>query len=87
MDIDNDKIDDTVLALLYLTLHDNSRAWKGYDWQVMNRLYENDMIETLLERRNQWLSPLRARESPSASSRRGRHISVSKPCASIGRAH
>ena len=32
MDIDTDKIDEAVLALLYLTLHDGVRAWKGHDW-------------------------------------------------------
>jgi Domain of unknown function (DUF6429) len=44
MDIDTDKIDETVLALLYLTLHDGFRAWKGFDWDVMNRLHEKGMI-------------------------------------------
>ena len=31
MEIDTDKIDEAVLALLYLTLHDRFRAWKGFD--------------------------------------------------------
>ncbi|EIM30932.1 hypothetical protein U0023_27905 (plasmid) [Microvirga lotononidis] len=31
MEIDHDKIDETVLALLWLTLHDDYRAWKGFD--------------------------------------------------------
>ncbi len=45
MEIDNDKIDETVLALLHLTLHDNGeRAWKSHDWDVMNRLHEKDYI-------------------------------------------
>jgi hypothetical protein len=44
MDIDENKIDETVLALLYLTLHDGDRAWKGFDWDVMNRLHEKGMI-------------------------------------------
>jgi len=29
MATNKDKIDDTALALLYLTLHDGYRAWKG----------------------------------------------------------
>jgi hypothetical protein len=29
MAINKDKIDDAALALLYLTLHDGYRAWKG----------------------------------------------------------
>ena len=43
-DIDTDKIDDAVLALMYLTLHDAGRAWKGFDWEAMNRLHEKGMI-------------------------------------------
>ena len=44
MALDTDKIDDTALALLYLTLHDDCRAWKGMDWGVLGRLHEKDMI-------------------------------------------
>jgi hypothetical protein len=44
MDIDTEKIDEAVLALLYLTLHDGSRAWKGFDWDAMNRLHEKGLI-------------------------------------------
>lgn len=43
--IDEQKIDETVLALLYLTLHDGCRAWKSFDWQAMTRLHENELIE------------------------------------------
>ncbi len=45
MDIDTDKIDDAVLALLQLTLHDANRAWKGHDWDVMDRLYQKGFID------------------------------------------
>ena len=44
MEVDTDKIDDVVLALLYLTLHDGFRAWKGFDWAVLGRLHEKGMI-------------------------------------------
>ena len=44
MEIDRDKIDDAVLALLYLTLDRDGRAWKGFDWDVLNRLYEKGFI-------------------------------------------
>ncbi|GGO80939.1 hypothetical protein GCM10011348_18790 [Marinobacterium nitratireducens] len=44
MDIDEDKIDEAVLALLYLTLHDGARAWKSFDWEAMNRLHEKGLI-------------------------------------------
>jgi hypothetical protein len=43
-DIDIEKIDEAVLALLYLTLHDHNRAWKSFDWDAMNRLHEKGFI-------------------------------------------
>lgn len=45
MNIDEDKIDRAVLALLYLTLHDQVRAWKSFDWDAMSRLHERGYIE------------------------------------------
>jgi hypothetical protein len=44
MQVDEKKIDETVLALLYLTLHDECRAWKGHDWDSMDRLHEKGYI-------------------------------------------
>jgi hypothetical protein len=44
MKLDTDKIDRAVLALLYLGLHHGDRAWKGFDWEVMNRLHEKGFI-------------------------------------------
>jgi hypothetical protein len=44
MALDTDKIDDAALALLYLTLHDGVRAWKGMDWDVLDRLHDKGMI-------------------------------------------
>jgi hypothetical protein len=44
MALDTDRIDDAVLALLYLGLHDEYRAWKGFDWNAMGRLHEKGMI-------------------------------------------
>ena len=43
-EFDTDKIDQTVLALLYLGLHNEFRAWKGFDWDAMDRLYEKGFI-------------------------------------------
>ncbi|HEX5272932.1 MAG TPA: DUF6429 family protein [Gemmataceae bacterium] len=43
-DLDTSKIDDAVLALLYLGLHDGARAWKGFAWDAMNRLFEQGCI-------------------------------------------
>jgi hypothetical protein len=42
--IDEDKIDDAALALLGLTLHDECRVWKSFDWDVLNRLHEKGYI-------------------------------------------
>lgn len=44
MELDDDKIDRAVLALLYLGLHDGARAWKGFDWDALNRLHERGFI-------------------------------------------
>ena len=44
MEIDEEKIDKSVLALLQLTLHGEGRAWKGMDFEVMNRLHEKGYI-------------------------------------------
>lgn len=44
MKYDEDKIDEAVLALLFLTLHDGCRAWKGHDWEVLSRLHQKGMI-------------------------------------------
>lgn len=44
MDIDCDRIDEAVLALLWLNLDVSSIAWKGFDWEAMERLYERGLI-------------------------------------------
>jgi hypothetical protein len=44
VDIDSDKIDETVLALLCLTLHDGARAWKGFDWDSLNRFHDQGFM-------------------------------------------
>jgi hypothetical protein len=44
MPLDTDKIDDAVLALLALTLHDDDRAWKGFDWDALGRLHAKGLI-------------------------------------------
>ncbi len=46
--VDTERIDEAVLALLWLGSHGRNgepvRAWKGFDWQAMNRLHENGFI-------------------------------------------
>ncbi|GAJ29127.1 DUF6429 family protein [Acidomonas methanolica] len=57
MEIDKDKIDDAVLALLYLTLDRDGRAWKGFDWSAMNRLHEKGFIgDPVNKAKSVWLT-------------------------------
>ncbi|MDP2859911.1 MAG: DUF6429 family protein [Bacillota bacterium] len=44
MALDEHKIDRAVLALLSLGLHEKVRAWKGFDWEAMNRLHQRGLI-------------------------------------------
>jgi hypothetical protein len=44
MNLDESKINDAVLALLRLGLHDECRAWKGFDWDAMARLHAKGYI-------------------------------------------
>jgi hypothetical protein len=52
MAFDPDRIDEAVLALLHLGLHHQYRAWKGFDWDAMNRLYEKGKIEDSVNKAN-----------------------------------
>src|ERR1700676_5758708 len=48
MRYDEAKIDEVVLAVLYLTAweeHGLTRAWKGIDWEASNRLHERGLID------------------------------------------
>jgi len=49
MEYDYDKVDEMALALLYLTNFQKRKdfpfqAWKGLDWDVLNRLHEKEYI-------------------------------------------
>lgn len=44
MRLNTDRIDDAVLALLLLGLHDRDRAWKSFEWDAMNRLHAKGLI-------------------------------------------
>lgn len=44
MNFDVQKVDEAVLALLYMGLHDGSRTWKSFDWDVLNRLHAKGFI-------------------------------------------
>jgi DNA-binding PadR family transcriptional regulator len=47
MEFNKDKVDSMTLALLYLVTTKDKygyRAWKGFDWDTMDRLYEKGYI-------------------------------------------
>ena len=47
MEYDQTRVDETVLALLYLNFFEHGgvkRAWKGFDWDSMNRLHDKGYI-------------------------------------------
>lgn len=44
MNIDTKRLDEAVLALLYLGCHAEHRTWKGFDWEVLGRLHEQGYI-------------------------------------------
>jgi len=47
MDYDNDKVEETVMALLSLTMFKDgpvTRAWKGQDWDVLDGLFRRGWI-------------------------------------------
>ncbi len=44
VDLDDEKLEQAVLALLYLGLHEGNRAWKGFDWDILNQLHEKGYI-------------------------------------------
>jgi hypothetical protein len=59
MEVDTEKVDEAILALLYLGLHETARTWKRFDWGAMERLHVKGYIT----------SP-GARQSPSCSRRK-----------------
>jgi hypothetical protein len=48
VDYDRDKLDEAVLALLYLNIWEEgdwgARAWKGMPWEATDRLFEKGLI-------------------------------------------
>ncbi|MEW5870661.1 MAG: DUF6429 family protein [Chloroflexota bacterium] len=47
MEYDTDKVDEATLALLYLVMFSDDYgtcAWKSFDWDSMDRLYEKGYI-------------------------------------------
>ncbi|PYT08645.1 MAG: hypothetical protein DMF60_04330 [Acidobacteria bacterium] len=47
MEYDDTKLDEVILALLHLnafTDHGVTRAWKGFDWDSLDRLHRSGLI-------------------------------------------
>ena len=48
MEFNKDKVDKCTLALMFLVMHDENahgaRAWKGFDWDTMDRLHVKGFI-------------------------------------------
>ncbi len=57
MEYDMKLIDDAVLALLAAYSSDDGNAWKGYDFEIMNRLHEQGLISNPVNRNKSiWLT-------------------------------
>ncbi|RON67541.1 hypothetical protein BK675_16040 [Pseudomonas fluorescens] len=57
MEYDMKLIDDAVLALLAAYSSDDGNAWKGYDFEIMNRLHAQGLISNPVNRNKSiWLT-------------------------------
>jgi hypothetical protein len=60
MEYNKDKVDEAVLALLYLNVFGGQygvQAWKSFDWDAMDRLYEKGYIsDPKSKAKSIWLS-------------------------------
>lgn len=45
MNYDQSRVDDTILALLVAFSFDGGRAWKGFDFDVMDRMHAQGFID------------------------------------------
>jgi hypothetical protein len=58
MDYDDARIEEAVLALLAVFSFDGNRAWKGFDFDVMDRLHDQGFIEQPKGKtKSVWLTP------------------------------
>lgn len=57
MEYDDKLIEDAVLALLAAFSSEHGNAWKGFDFEVMNRLHEQGLISDPVNRNKSiWLT-------------------------------
>lgn len=58
MTYDQSQIDDAVLALLAVYSFDGGRSWKGFDFDVMDRLHAQGFIDNPVGKtKSVWLTP------------------------------
>lgn len=58
MTYDESQIEDTVLALLTVFSFDDGRAWKGFDFDIMDRLHAQGCIGNPASKaKSVWLTP------------------------------
>ena len=58
MSYDQTRIDEAVLALLVAFNFEGGRTWKGFDFEVMNRLYAQGLIDNPKSKnKSVWLTP------------------------------
>jgi hypothetical protein len=62
MEYDRDKVDEMVLALLWLTPAGDGRAWKGHDWDALDRLHAKGYISDP-KSKAKWASARRMRNA------------------------
>lgn len=67
MDYDPEKVDDMVLALLWLTMFreaGGTRAWKGHDWDALDRLHAKGYIsDPRSKAKSVWMSDVGAKRA------------------------
>ncbi|NWA43494.1 hypothetical protein HX871_28600 [Pseudomonas reactans] len=57
MEYDEKLIEDTVLALLAAFSSDDGNTWKGFDFEIMNRLHEHGFISNPVNKNKSiWLT-------------------------------
>jgi hypothetical protein len=72
MEIDEEKVDEAVLALLYLTTFKDKprwRAWKGHSWDVLDRLHQKGYISDPATKAKSVLLSEEVRNGPAICSR------------------
>ena len=60
MDIDENRINNAVLALLLLGLYDGRRGWKSFDWDALDRLHAEGLISDPVGKAQSVMCPIQS---------------------------